>query len=300
MINNRQNGRRRGRGGQQARNGQPGGPDRGSRLDNRARGNAAQLLEKYKTLARDAQMQGDRVNTEYYLQFADHYFRVLSENRARFEEQRPRQPNEYRDEFGGEEDGGNANQQRYEAGDDQGGDEGGDDVWENNDRVDPPSERRSYQQREPRQAQNGESYRDTGNRNGGGRDNRENGNRDDNVRDTASRDTASRDSGNRDSGNREAGNRDVGNRESNNRAAPREAGRGRRTPGANVNANANANGFTAPDFLAEPLSPRFELDRAPEPEAIQAVETDSGEVAAPAPKPRRTRRPRGEAAPVEV
>jgi hypothetical protein len=101
LINNRQNGRRRGRGGQQARNGQPGGPDRGSRLDNRARGNAAQLLEKYKTLARDAQMQGDRVNTEYYLQFADHYFRVLSENRARFEEQRPpARQNDNRDDFG--------------------------------------------------------------------------------------------------------------------------------------------------------------------------------------------------------
>src|ERR1700743_716421 len=100
-MNNRQNGRRRGRGGQQARNGQPGSRDRGHRLDNRARGHAAQLLEKYKNLARDAQMQGDRVSTEYYLQFSDHYFRVLNENRARFEEQRPRQQNEYRDEFGG-------------------------------------------------------------------------------------------------------------------------------------------------------------------------------------------------------
>ena len=60
----------------------------GNRQDNRQRGNAAQLLEKYKGLARDAQMQGDRVQTEYYLQFADHYYRILNENRARFEEQR--------------------------------------------------------------------------------------------------------------------------------------------------------------------------------------------------------------------
>src|SRR3546814_5459206 len=43
---------------------------------------SAQLLEKYKNLARDAQTQGDRVNTEYYLQFADHYFRVLGTNRS--------------------------------------------------------------------------------------------------------------------------------------------------------------------------------------------------------------------------
>ena len=94
MINNRQNGRRRGRGGGQGGaprpNGSGGGQDRGNRIDNRARGNAAQLHEKYKALARDAQMQGDRVNTEYYLQFADHYFRVLSESRSRFEEQQPR------------------------------------------------------------------------------------------------------------------------------------------------------------------------------------------------------------------
>ncbi|WP_404372641.1 DUF4167 domain-containing protein [Sphingomonas sp. MMS24-J45] len=88
MINNRQAGRRRGRGGQQQRSsgGNSGRQDSGNRIDNRARGNAAQLLEKYKTLARDAQMQGDRVNVEYYLQFADHYFRVLAETRARFEE----------------------------------------------------------------------------------------------------------------------------------------------------------------------------------------------------------------------
>lgn len=86
MNNNRQqNGRRRGRGSQ--RQGGGGNQGNGSRIDNRARGNAAQLLEKYKTLAADAQRQGDRVNTEYYLQFADHYFRVVSEQRGRFEEQ---------------------------------------------------------------------------------------------------------------------------------------------------------------------------------------------------------------------
>jgi len=94
LINNRQNGRRRGRGGSQGsprpNGGGSGGQDRGNRIDNRARGNAAQLHEKYKALARDAQMQGDRVNTEYYLQFADHYFRVLAESRSRFEDQQPR------------------------------------------------------------------------------------------------------------------------------------------------------------------------------------------------------------------
>jgi len=89
-MNNRQNGRRRGRGGERVPNAPNRGPNPNQRPDNRARGNAAQLHEKYKALARDLQMQGDRVTAEYYLQFADHYFRVLSENRARFEEQRPR------------------------------------------------------------------------------------------------------------------------------------------------------------------------------------------------------------------
>ncbi|NNM77542.1 DUF4167 domain-containing protein [Sphingomonas sp. ID1715] len=105
MINNRQNGRRRGRGGQRPQ-GNPGQPGGGSRIDNRARGNAQQLHEKYKNLARDAQMAGDRVTTEYYLQFADHYFRVLSESRARFEDQRPQNQNadeDYDGEDGGDE-----------------------------------------------------------------------------------------------------------------------------------------------------------------------------------------------------
>jgi len=77
-------------------------PEGTNRQDTRQRGNAPQLHEKYKAMARDAQLAGDRVQTEYYLQFADHYFRVLNESRARFEEQRPqRQDNEdYEDDDG--------------------------------------------------------------------------------------------------------------------------------------------------------------------------------------------------------
>lgn len=96
MLNNRQSNRRRGRG--RGSQGNGGRQDNGSRIDNRARGNAPQLLEKYKNLAREAQLQGDRVLTEYYLQFADHYFRIVAENKARFEENR--QPR--RDEWQGE------------------------------------------------------------------------------------------------------------------------------------------------------------------------------------------------------
>ena len=109
MINNRQGGRRRGRGGQRPPNvgGQP-----GNRQDNRQRGNAAQLFEKYKNMARDAQLGGDRVQSEYYLQFAEHYHRVLGESRARFDEQRRQRG----DDGGMDEDG---DEELIEASEDQ-------------------------------------------------------------------------------------------------------------------------------------------------------------------------------------
>src|SRR3546814_4760219 len=66
---------------------------------------SAQLLEKYKNLARDAQTQGDRVNTEYYLQFADHYFRVLADNRSRQEEQQGWRRNRDDNRFDGDGEG---------------------------------------------------------------------------------------------------------------------------------------------------------------------------------------------------
>ncbi|MBO9698062.1 MAG: DUF4167 domain-containing protein [Sphingopyxis sp.] len=91
-MNNRQSGRRRGRNNNSNNNnhrsqsGGRGGVDQANRIDSRARGNGAQMIEKYRNLARDAQLAGDRVQTEYYLQFADHYFRVVSDFRTRQEE----------------------------------------------------------------------------------------------------------------------------------------------------------------------------------------------------------------------
>lgn len=105
----------------------------GNRNEVRVRGNAHQLLEKYKQLARDASMQGDRVSAEYYLQYADHYYRVLNEFRARQEEQQARQQNNSG--------GGNQSRSRddrderdYRDGNDSGddyGDDDGDDMIEN-------------------------------------------------------------------------------------------------------------------------------------------------------------------------
>ena len=87
LINNRQSGRRRGRNNPRVNTGgNRGGGDSANRIDNRSRGNAPQMLEKYKNMARDAQMQDDRVQAEYYLQFADHYFRVMNDQKLRQEE----------------------------------------------------------------------------------------------------------------------------------------------------------------------------------------------------------------------
>lgn len=92
-LNNRNNNnRRRGRGNRQ----QGSGPV--NRIDSRARGNAPQMLDKYKKLAQDAQHNGDRVQAEYYLQFADHYYRVLADSRLRQEESRARQGDQRSDQ----------------------------------------------------------------------------------------------------------------------------------------------------------------------------------------------------------
>lgn len=96
--NNRGNNRRRGRGNNNNR--QQGGGQNVNRIDSRARGNAPQLLEKYRKLAHDAHLNGDRVQEEYYLQFADHYFRVLADQRQRQDESRQPRPDRWQE--GGE------------------------------------------------------------------------------------------------------------------------------------------------------------------------------------------------------
>ncbi len=102
--NNRGNNRRRGRGNRQTPGGN--GGQQLNRIDSRARGNAPQLLEKYRKLAQDAHLNGDRVQAEYYLQFADHYFRVSADTRVRQEEQRGRPQGErWQDGNEGGEDG---------------------------------------------------------------------------------------------------------------------------------------------------------------------------------------------------
>ena len=145
-TNNRQqnnnNNRRRGRNNNNNNNRQQqnnrSGFDYNNSIDNRARGNAAQMLEKYKKLAQDAQFNDDRVNAEYHLQFADHYFRVLADFRsrqeARQEQQGERRPREdVREEGRDDWQNDDRSQGYYEQGSNENADaENADDSGDNN------------------------------------------------------------------------------------------------------------------------------------------------------------------------
>lgn len=98
-MNNNRNNRRRGRGNR------PQGGGNQNRIDSRARGNAPQMLDKYKKLAQDAAHNGDRVQAEYYLQFADHYFRVIADNKSRQDDTRSSSGRRDDRDFQPEEDG---------------------------------------------------------------------------------------------------------------------------------------------------------------------------------------------------
>lgn len=47
--------------------------------DGKVRGTPQQIIDKYQALARDAQVSGDRVAAESFLQYSEHYTRILGE-----------------------------------------------------------------------------------------------------------------------------------------------------------------------------------------------------------------------------
>jgi len=59
--------------------------------DVKIRGNAAHIAEKYSTLARDAQVAGDRIASENYLQHAEHYNRIVAASQAHTQQQQLQQ-----------------------------------------------------------------------------------------------------------------------------------------------------------------------------------------------------------------
>ena len=180
MIRNNQNRRRRGGNSGPRPQQMGGGGNYGSRLDNRQRGNASQLLEKYRALARDAQQAGDRVTAEYYLQYADHYYRVLGDYRDKQPDNRQRRDS-YEDDSAG-----------YAASDDS----DADDDEDGDDRDDSRDDGRA----EARDDNRG-NWRD------------ERPNRDRNARDAGGRDNSQRDGGQREGSQRDGGQRDGGQRE---------------------------------------------------------------------------------------
>ncbi|MFZ4540525.1 MAG: DUF4167 domain-containing protein [Rickettsiales bacterium] len=72
-----------GNGGRRYSNNNGGGGNRGGANDGqnlqRQKHHATQQLGKYNDMARNAQINGDRVDVEYYLQHVDHYTRVLTD-----------------------------------------------------------------------------------------------------------------------------------------------------------------------------------------------------------------------------
>lgn len=163
-MQNRQSGRRRrGGGGGNGNNnprpmGMAAGGQNAARLEVRVRGNAHQLLEKYKQLARDAHQAGDRVAAEYYLQHSDHYFRVLNDSRIRQEEMRARRGvfDQFEDEpAGGEgDDGQDAGEVQADVGDHQRQPPRGD--GDRGERADRGERRQRYEQRDRGDSQEGE------------------------------------------------------------------------------------------------------------------------------------------------
>jgi hypothetical protein len=78
---NAKRGRGRGRRGNGNSNAQPHAPNRNTSYESngpdvKLRGNAQQLNEKYLALAHDAAAAGERITSEAYTQFSDHYFRL--------------------------------------------------------------------------------------------------------------------------------------------------------------------------------------------------------------------------------
>src|SRR4051794_25197512 len=78
--------------------------------DGKVRGTPQQIIDKYQALARDAQVAGDRVAAESYLQHSEHYGRLLGEAQRQMAESRSF--TQEREDGGPREDGGFDGQQQ--------------------------------------------------------------------------------------------------------------------------------------------------------------------------------------------
>jgi len=82
--------------------------------EGKVRGTPQQIIDKYALLARDAQLSGDRVAAENFLQHAEHYTRMLNEAQAEM----AREAEQRRDQFpqGGQNNGQQNNNQNNQSG----------------------------------------------------------------------------------------------------------------------------------------------------------------------------------------
>lgn len=81
--------------------------------EGKVRGTPQQIIDKYLTLARDAQTSGDRVMSENFLQHAEHYQRILLEAQGYRDERR--------DQRGQDQDGAEGDSRDDDSGAEEGG-----------------------------------------------------------------------------------------------------------------------------------------------------------------------------------
>lgn len=111
--------------------------------EGKVRGTPQQIIDKYLSLARDAQTSNDRVAAENFLQHAEHYQRLLMQATAQQEQSRRDQPDAGQDYDGDDGDG------RGDGRDDRGGRDDRD-GRDNRDRDGGQGERRAEQPRQQR------------------------------------------------------------------------------------------------------------------------------------------------------
>lgn len=254
--------------------------------EGKVRGTPQQIIEKYLTLARDAQLSHDRVAEQSFLQHAEHYTRMLGEaNREMAERQGRPDDDGYQSNIGshgyhqggqsGGQNNGGQNSGGQNSGDRNNGGQNG-----NQGQQGEGNQRRDHQQRDGGQQR--DQQRDGGHQPRDGQ--RDHQARDGQPRDNQGRDSQPRDNQGRDNQGRDS-QRDNQPREQRLRSEPRQDARvePRQDPRPDLSEE------NAPQFLQQPSLP--EVMPATEDDGGAAVRTPEAE--APA-KPARTRvsRPR--------
>jgi hypothetical protein len=124
--------------------------------DGKVRGTPQQIIDKYQALARDAQLSGDRVIAENYLQHSEHYSRLLGEATRHLNEQRAAQ----QERENAQQDRDQSHQQRSDQQSDDDDDGDGRDAQRNRDRQSGEDREHRDDRREREYRQNRAEARD--------------------------------------------------------------------------------------------------------------------------------------------